>query len=166
MDTTTTINNSFMQAQLPILEQTFKLRYDLLAALSDADLAYRLPGENPTFGELCRQMGEVEHSYVQSIKTLKHDYTYQHPDMQVATSVDALKAWFDALEADFKVTVNALSDKDFNKPVDRGYGFTPTVAIQYHLYREAVLMFYARASVYLKAIGGKHVSDQWQGWIG
>jgi hypothetical protein len=36
--------------------------------------------------------------------------------------------------------------------------------IQLHIYREALLSFYGKASVYLKALG-KTLPEQWQSWI-
>jgi hypothetical protein len=54
-----------------------------------------------------------------------------------------------------------FSDDDLhNKEIDRGHGFEPSAFIQFHIYREAVLMFYAKASIYLKALQ-KTVSDEW-----
>lgn len=48
---------------------------------------------------------------------------------------------------------------------DRGDGFTPPVTVQVHIYREALLIFYAKAHVYLKALG-KQVAGAWPWWIG
>ena len=52
--------NSLIEEEFP-LRDTQNLRYDLMEVLTDSDLAYKLPGDNPTLGELCRQMGEIEH---------------------------------------------------------------------------------------------------------
>ena len=37
--------------------------------------------------------------------------------------------------------------------------------VQFHIYREALLIFCAKAHVYLKALG-KRVTGPWQWWIG
>ena len=50
--------NSLLQNEFPLHEAQVE-RYDLIGALTDSDLAYKLPGDNPTLGELCREMGEV-----------------------------------------------------------------------------------------------------------
>jgi hypothetical protein len=50
--------NSLVESEFP-LHETQSLRYDLMQMLTDSDLAYKLPGDNPTLGELCRKMGEV-----------------------------------------------------------------------------------------------------------
>jgi hypothetical protein len=55
--------NSLVEQELP-LHETQKLRYDLMEWLTDGDLAYKLPGDNPTLGELCREMGAIEHIYI------------------------------------------------------------------------------------------------------
>lgn len=59
--------NSLIESEFP-LHETQRLRYDLLQTLTDSDLAYKLPGDNPTLGALCREIGEVEYSYIQSSK--------------------------------------------------------------------------------------------------
>jgi len=55
--------NTLIEEEFP-LHETQSLRYDLMAALTDADLGYKLPGDNPTLGELCREMDDMEHSYI------------------------------------------------------------------------------------------------------
>jgi hypothetical protein len=43
--------------------------------------------------------------------------------------------------------------------------FAPLPKEQLDVYREALLIFYGKASVYLRAIG-KSLPPQWQEWIG
>jgi hypothetical protein len=157
--------NSLIESEFP-LHQTQRLRYDLLQSLTDSDLAYKLPGDNPTLGALCREMGEVEYSYIQSFKTFKHDWSYRTPEPELATSVARLQAWYTRLDTEFETIVRGFSEDDLrHKQIDRGHGFRPSLYVQFQIYHEALLMFYAKASVYLKALQ-KSVNDQWQAGIG
>jgi hypothetical protein len=157
--------NSLVEEELP-LRDSQHLRYYLIEILTDADLAYKLPGDNPTLGELCREIGELEHRYIQSFKTLKHDWSYQNPDRELANSTEQLKIWYRALDDEFDSILSALTEDELhNRHIDRGHGFTPSLFVQFHIYREAVLMFYAKASVYLKALQ-KPVNDQWRIGVG
>jgi uncharacterized damage-inducible protein DinB len=158
--------NSLWQQQADLLKSTQELRGDLFAVLTDADLAYKLPGTNPTLGELCREMGEIEQSYIDSFKTFKQDMSYRYDDAEVATSLAKLKAWSEKLDQDLSATLEALSEDDVQKKtIDRGHDFTPTVFMQFHIYREALLIFYAKAHIYLRALE-KTVPTKWQWWIG
>lgn len=157
--------NSLIESEFP-LHEAQKLRYDLMAALTDSDLAYKLPGDNPTMGELCREIGELEHCYIQSFKSHQHDLSYRSDDPKLATSVERLTNWYRSLDQEFETVVRGLSEEQLhNVVVDRGNGFTPSLFVQFHIYREALLMFYAKASVYLKGLQ-KSVNDQWQVAIG
>ncbi len=157
--------NSLVEQELPLRESQH-LRYYLLDLLTDEDLAYKLPGDNPTLGALCREIGELEYMYIQSFKTFKHDWSYQHPDPEVATRTERLRAWYRALDDEFDAILGAFSEDDLhNKMIDRARGFQPSLFVQFHIYREAVLMFYAKASVYLKALQ-KSVNEEWQLGIG
>ncbi|MEO0561639.1 MAG: hypothetical protein AAF125_05980 [Chloroflexota bacterium] len=157
--------NTFTQQQLPILEATLSLRHQLLDLLTDEDLQFALPG-NMTLGELCKQVGEFDHIYAQAFKTLKHEWAYTHADASVASSVDSLRAWYGELEADIKGTLTTMPDEQFNTQiVDRGHDMQMPLSINYHVYRESLLIFYAKASVYLRALG-KPLPQQWQTWIG
>ncbi|MCZ7545241.1 MAG: DinB family protein [Anaerolineae bacterium] len=157
--------NSLMQEHASLFESTQELRRDLLDVLTDADLTYRLPGRNLTLGALCQEMGEIEQSYIDGFKTFKQDYSYRHPDAEVATRVEKLRAWYDALDQELKTTLESLSEADLQKQIDRGYGFTPTVPANFHIYREALLIFYAKAHIYVKALE-KSVPTKWRWWIG
>jgi uncharacterized damage-inducible protein DinB len=157
--------NRLIEEEFP-LHETQSLRYDLINALTDADLAFKLPGDNPTLGELCREMGDIEHSYVQSFKTLEQDWSYRNTDPKLTTSVADLTTWYRTLDAAFETVLRGFSDDDLhNKEIDRGNDIKVSAQTQFEIYREALMMFYAKASVYLKGLQ-KSVSDQWQAWIG
>lgn len=157
--------NSLIEDEFP-LHKTQSERYDLMQALTDSDLAYKLPGDNPTLGELCREFGEVEYSYIQSFKTFKYTQLHHTTEPELVTSVARLQAWYKTLDDEFETVVRSFSEDDLrDKQIDRGHGFTPSPYVQFQIYREALLMFYAKASVYLKALQ-KSVNDQWQAGIG
>ena len=44
-------------------------------------------------------------------------------------------------------------------------GFAPLPRVQMDLYKEALLIFYSKVSVYLRALG-KTPPEQWRKWIG
>lgn len=159
--------NTLVQQFSQILGMTLDLRHQLVDHLTDADLAYRLPGANVTLGALCREMGEVEHAYAESFRTFRMDFSYRHPDASVETSVASLRQWYQALEAGLMAALSALSEEDLRqKKIDRGPYFQPTPAVQFHTYREALLIFYARVSLYLKGMNKPYPAEQWQYWIG
>ena len=157
--------NSLIENEFP-LHAAQSIRYDMLRSLTDSDLAYKLPGDNPTFGELCRAFGEIEYCYIQSFKTFKHDWSYRATEPELATSVARLQAWYRTLDDEFEAVVREFSEDDLHhKQIDRGHGFTPSPFVQFQIYHEALLMFYAKASVYLKALK-KPVSAEWQSGVG
>src|SRR6185369_2530844 len=57
------------------------LRDQLMEILSDEDLGLRLGGETMSLGELCREIGEIEHTYVESFRTFRQDFSYRNPDL-------------------------------------------------------------------------------------
>ncbi|HEY1014927.1 MAG TPA: DinB family protein [Herpetosiphonaceae bacterium] len=158
--------NSLIEEEFP-LAITQRLRYDLLGILTDSDLAYQLPGDNPTLGALCREIGDAEYSYIRSFASFKHEWLRDGgaaPGLE--TSVARLREWYAALDADFETVVRGFSDEDLHsKRVDRGGGFAPSLFVQFQIYREALLIFFAKASVYVKALG-KRVNEEWEIGIG
>lgn len=149
--------------ELELLHLTTNLRTDIMNVLTDADLAFELPG-NPTLGELCRTMGDTERSYIDSFKTLKQVWDVRNTEPGLEGSVEKLKAWYQALDAEFESVLKAIPDEDLQtKIIDRG--FPIPLGGQFHVYREALLIFSARCSVYLRAMG-KPLSQQVQDWIG
>ena len=154
----------FFEAEREVLSATQELRRQLLAVLKDADLGFRPAEGCLTLGELCREIGEVEYAYIESFRTFRYDFGYRH-DAAVSGSVERLAAWYEELDRDLWEVLEGLEEADLARRVDRGGGFTPAATVQFHIYREALLIFYAKADVYLKALG-RRVAGDWQSWIG
>lgn len=85
---------TFMQQE--VLTETQELRGRLLAVLTDADLGFRPADGCLTLGELCREVGEVQHAYIDSFRTFRNDFGYRH-DPAVSGSVERLTAWYEQL---------------------------------------------------------------------
>jgi hypothetical protein len=50
-----------------------RTRDQLLTVVADAGLGYRLPGQNPTLGELLVELGDLEGIYTHSFETFTLD---------------------------------------------------------------------------------------------
>ena len=143
--------NRYMQEKWPWIEGTHGMRSQLMESLSDSDLAFSPGGQNMTLGALCREMGETEHAYIQSLKTLTQDFSYRNTEAGLESSVTQLKTWFQMLDEEMKATVSALSDEDLTKMVARN-GFAMPVELQLDVYLQALLIFFGKATVFLKAM--------------
>jgi hypothetical protein len=157
--------NRFMQEQWSWIEGTHGLRTELLDALSDADLAFSPGGQNVTLGALCREAGEIEYSYLQSLKTFKQDWSYRNTEPSMENSIARLKAWYQSMDEDMKDTVSAFSDEDLSKSIDRASGYTMPVKTQLEVYLQAMLIFFGKATIYLRAMN-KPLPPNLQQWIG
>ena len=156
--------NRYMLEKWPWIDGTHAMRSQLLDTLSDVDLAFNPGGQNMTLGALCRQMGEIEHSYIQSLKTFQQDWSYRNMEANLESSVARLRAWFQTLDGELKATVSALSDEDWNKTVDRS-GFPTPVELQLDVYLQALLIFLGKATIYFKAMN-KPLPQQIQEYSG
>ena len=155
-----------MREQYPMFEMYQALRSQLLEILTDQDLDFAPGGENLTLGALCREMGETERSYIDSLKSFKQDFSYRNQEPGLDKSVGKLSIWYEELDQELKSTLESFSDEDLqNRIVDRGAGFELPLWIQMEVYKEALIIFYGKVSVYLKAVG-KPRPPQWQDWIG
>ena len=153
--------NRYMNDKWSWIEGTHGLRTQMLDTLSDADLAFNPGGQSMTLGALCREMGEIEYSYNQSLKTFRQDWSYRNTEAGLESSVARLKAWFQTLDDEMKAAVSAFSDEDLNKTIDRG-GFSMPVELQLDVYLQALLIFLGKATIYFKAMNKAlpgHISE-------
>lgn len=157
--------NSIITDTYPLFELYQALRNQLMEILEDEDLSFKPGGNNLPLGELCRQIGEIEQSYIDSFKTFKQDFSYRNKAEGLQNSVWQLTIWFEALDKNLRMTIEALSEETIqNHSIDRGGGFTVSPRLQLEIYKEALLIFYGKTLVYLKA-KGKQLPAQWQDWI-
>jgi len=164
--------NSLVREHMPAtyFAEYLALRDQLMATLSDVDLDVTLGGTSERLGWLCREIGDIEHAYVESFRTFAQDFGLRNPDPAVERSVAALKRWYAALDRDLLAAVDALTEDDIaGRRIVRGDFdadfFSPLPAVQLDIYREALLIFYGKVSVYLRAMG-RELPGDWGDWIG
>ena len=146
------------------------LRSELTDILSDEDLLFRPARSAASLGELCREIGDIEHSYVEALRTFRQDFTWRNPDPDVERRVAALSTWYSELDRQLLAALEALTDDDAaNRRISRPdvdvEGFSPLATQELDIYREALLIFYAKVSVYLRILG-RELPGRWALWIG
>lgn len=155
--------NSFMQNLYEMYQGTQGMRHQLLDILTDADLKFSPGGSNPTLGALFQELADVERSYIDSITTLKQDWSTFKSTFSPDTTVEKLRGVFKAQEAEFKSKVEALTEAQLDATVDRG--FQGPLRMQLEIYFQALLIAYGKLAVYVRAMN-KELPKQWVEWIG
>ena len=156
--------NRYMQEKWPWIEGTHGMRSQLLDILNDTDLAFSPGGQNMTLGALLREMGDIEYAYIQSLKTFKQDWSYHNTEAGLESSISQIRMWYSTLDEEMKATVSDLSDEDATKTIDRG-GFSTPIDLQLDVYLQALLIFFGKATVFLKAMN-KPLPQTIQEYIG
>jgi hypothetical protein len=145
-----------------------RLRGQLLDSLSDADLGTTLGGSTRSLGHLCREIGEAQRSYIDSFWTFRQSFEVADPDPTIEGSVSRLRAWFDALDRDLLAALEELPDADITgRRIQRGSKpgqFDVTVVQQLEIYRQALVIFCGKVSVYLRAMD-RPLPGLWAEWI-
>jgi hypothetical protein len=157
--------NSLIENYFPTFELYQSLRMQLMDTLTDEDLMFVPGGETVTLGALCRQIGETQQSYIESFINFTQDFSYRNEQQGLAESVDRLMIWYADLDRELKSVVSAISEEDLaSRTINRGGGFVVSPAVQLEIYKEALLIFYGKADIYLK-IMGKPRPQQWAAWV-
>jgi hypothetical protein len=157
--------NRIEREHFGLLGMTHEIRDLMLATLTPEDLVFHPPGDNPPLRELCVEQGRCEHLYARSFATLKIDFREPLPEGKGLRPGEPLIDWFHRLDADLDGALRSISDDDIEKKaVDRG-GWTAPLSMQFHIYREGLLIFFGKVDVYLRALG-KARPEKWKGWVG
>lgn len=141
----------------------------LSGALKDvraADLDFTPAGDNVSLGELCREMGDVAEAYVRSFATGAMDFSARAPGRNDAKDGPAISAFLRGEETRLKAAVSGFSDEELaTKTVDRGGGWRVPLLTQFHVYREALLIFFGKLDIYLRLLK-KVRPESWRQWVG
>lgn len=112
----------------------------------------------------CGKWAGLSTAILRSFKTLKMDWSCSGAP-ELAATVAGIRTWYGSLDDEFEAVIHGYSEADLqNRTINRGH-WSSSAMVQFHIFREAVLMFLAKASVYLKAMR-KHLSDEWRAAIG
>jgi hypothetical protein len=128
------------------------MRNGVLERLDNNDLNFSPGGDNLTLGELFKQLGEHQHSYTQSLVTLKQDWSYKNDEPDLTSNLSQLKQWFDQLDQQMKEVLNQLGESDLQKQVDRTQGSVRPILSQLDIYIQLMLIFLGKIVVYFKSI--------------
>ncbi|MEP7294181.1 MAG: DinB family protein [Chloroflexota bacterium] len=134
------------------IEGCHLMRNSALERLSDADLQRSPGGDNLTLGALFKQLGEHQHSYTQSLITLKQDWSYRNDDPGLATSLAGLKQWFEQLDQQMQAVLTRLEPSDLQQLVDRANGSIRPIISQLDIYIQTLLIFLSKIVVYFRAM--------------
>lgn len=157
--------NRLIEQKWPWIEGTHAMRTGLLDVLTDADLAFTPGGKAITLGALCRELGEIEYAYVQSLQTLRQDFEYRNPVAGMDSRVDQLRAWYAEMDAEMKATLEGMGEADLDKLVARPGGFEAPLEMQLDIYLQALLIFFGKVTIYLRAMN-RDLPQAIQDWIG
>jgi hypothetical protein len=157
--------NRVMEAKWPWIDGAHLLRAQLLDSLSNEDLVFSPGGTNVPLGALLREVGDVEYSYIQSLKTFKQDWSNHNTDAGIESDLEELKAWYPTLDQEMKATIEAFADDDLAKSIDRGNGSSLPVELQLEAYLQAQLIYLGKAGVYFRAMN-RELPQLFQQYIG
>jgi len=155
--------NRLIEEKWPWVEGSHGMRDAILDSLTDSDLTFSPGGANITLGALIREMGEVQYSYLQSFKIFKQDWDYKNAEAGLDRSVKHLKSWFKEMDTELKDTLSALSDEDVRRSINRN-GYPMSVPLQVDVYLQALLIFFGKATIFLKAMN-KPLPQSVADWI-
>ena len=145
--------NRLVQQRTHMIDLTHSLRDEVFKASSASDLDFSPGGQAHTLRGLLLEQADIQAAYAESYRTFKLKFADATPVHD--QSIEEIRARFAQLDAELLQALEALSDEDLKRPHDpRGLkapGYT--VETSFYTYRESVLIFAARASVYLRALG-------------
>jgi uncharacterized damage-inducible protein DinB len=153
--------NSTIETLVPMFDAMKVMRSEWLDALTEADLAFNPGGQNLTMGALLHEMCEVNAAYIESLTSGKHAWAKQ--PMASPQTLDGLRAGFAKQDEALTAALNAFTDETIQKPIDRD-GYPMPVEMQLQAYMQALLIYFAKATIYLRAMD-KPLPEKLREWI-
>jgi hypothetical protein len=154
--------NKILMQQANLIDLTHNLRVETLNAITDADLNTQLGGQSLSLRELILEQGTIQMAYIECFRSF--ELRFNHPAPEGVQSLEDIKTWFAELDSSLIAALGALSDDELKRGVPRGSHTLPA-EIVFYTYRESVMIFAAKASVYLRALNHA-LPGQVKSWIG
>lgn len=149
-----------------LLDMGMDVLEPVLKEISAGDMDFTPPGNNDSLGELCRKMGDVAHAYASSFSSGSLDFSLSAPGRDKPANGSQLSVWLRELEGTIKDAVKGFSDHQLSsQTITREGGWKIPLLTQFHVYREALLIFFGKLDVYLRILG-KNRPEHWVGWVG
>ncbi|UQN09769.1 hypothetical protein [Deinococcus sp. QL22] len=145
--------NRLTEQRAHLIDLTHTLRDTVFGEITDANLDFSPGGTALTLRRLLLEQAEIQAAYAESFRTLKLKFDVVAPE-EIRTTAQ-IQEWFAQLDTEMFEALDALSNEDLSRPHEPRGQMSPryTVEISFHTYRESVLIFAAKASVYLRALG-------------
>lgn len=143
--------NTLYQQQMPLTKQYMMIRDEIIAVVNDDDLRFSPGGSNPPLGEVLRELHNVYEGYATSFESREFSVDYD-ASPGLAEEVSALKARSIELDRLLEEKIAALSEADLQNTVKRGPDVEIAIPRQLSALRETMVVYYAKLSVYLKAM--------------
>ena len=157
--------NRLIQQRAHMIDLSHTLRDEVFEGISDADLEFSPGGTAPTLRALLLEQANVQAAYAESFRTLRLKFGEATPAASQGT--EELRERFARLDAELIAALEALSDDDLKRPHDprsqRAPGYTVETSV--YTYRESLLIFAAKASVYLRALN-RPLPDLMKSFVG
>ena len=71
----------------------------------------KLPGQNPTLGELLVEMGDIEGVYTHSFETFTLDWAHRQLPPPAPITIASLQAWFEAQDEAMNTALSRFTEK-------------------------------------------------------
>jgi uncharacterized damage-inducible protein DinB len=156
--------NRLITKYYPMFELYQALRSQLMGILTDEQLDFRPASNNESLAELCLDIGHTQTAYIDSFRTFRMSFENKGPAPD--PTVAALRSWYNQLDAELRQVIAGLTDETISsRKIYRGENFELLPNIQLDVYKEALLIFYGKVSVYLKCMEIE-LPEQWREWIG
>ncbi len=177
--------NHLIAQRAMLIDMTHNLRTEILEVITDTDLIFSLGGSSLSLADLLLEQGRFQMAYTRAFGTFKLIFDLQSPTEM--TNVIEFKTWFETLDTNLVSALNTLSNDDLKKTITRVFSDADSdmtssleqlsgievsqentwglpAETTFFTYREAVFIFAAKASVYLRALG-KPLPVQLADWI-
>jgi hypothetical protein len=154
--------NKLIAQKDSLIDSTHNLRTEALNAITDAELNTKLGGQSLSLRELILEQGTIQMAYIECFRSF--ELRFDHAAPEGVQSLEEIKIWFAELDSNLIAALGALSDDELKRGVPRG-NYTLPAEIVFYTYRESVMIFAAKASVYLRALNHA-LPGQIKSWVG